>query len=100
MRRITLWDFQTDWLMRGEEIWSSPCNFHFLSVSFMTHRQIQDVLIHRMGLNFAGSHCQMKGTDFSPWVSRANEGFGDAAGNICARIKSTQDFVDGWVGLK
>lgn len=43
---------------------------------------------------------QTKGTDFSPWVSRASESFGGAAGNIYACIKSTQDFVDGWIGLK
>lgn len=87
-------------LMRGEEIWNSTCNFHFISVSFMTQKQIQDVFIRRVGLKLCRFQMQMKGTDFSPWVSRAREGFGVAAGNICALIKSTQDFVDGWIGLK
>lgn len=52
------------------------------------------------GLKLPRFQMQVKGTDLSPWVSRANEGFGEAAGNICARIKSTRDFVDGWFGLK
>lgn len=74
--------------------------FPFYLCQFYDTEADSECVNRQSGLKLPRFQMQMKGTDFSPWVSRANEGFGDAAGDICARIKSTHDFVAGWIGLK